>query len=166
MILETPRTKLVPFSLELIDAASAGDRLALSGLGFKTTEEWPEADLLEALPVFRELILEHGVNGFNSWVIVDNETDEVIGSLGFLGNPDEDGRVELGFGVIPGRRRRRYCSESVSALIGWAKEQEGVMSILAHCDIDNPGSRAILSRAGFRNRETDGRTMEWELEIA
>jgi [ribosomal protein S5]-alanine N-acetyltransferase len=165
MMIETERTQLMPFTIELIDAAYSKNYSKLESIGIAANQEWPEPDLLEALPVFRNLILENGINGFNSWIIKDKKTNEVIGSLGFLGNPDEKGNVEIGFGIIPSKRNKGYCIETVKELIIWVKKQKGVQCIKAQCERTNEGSKKILYKLGFGEKQEQNGLMNWEMKI-
>ena len=53
--------------------------------------------LYEALPFFRELLVKNGYAGFDSWIMVDKATRDIVGGIGFLGDPDPEGRIEIGF---------------------------------------------------------------------
>ncbi len=145
----TNRLLLIPFTTELIDAAIANDKIEMQNLGLLPTNEWPESDLIEALPFFRDLINANGINGFNSWLISEPTGREIIGSAGFIGNPDDNGNVEIGFGIVPSKRRNGYCSEAVSELIHWAFENDSVKAIIAHCNFDNEISEKVLIKCGF-----------------
>ena len=83
-----------------------------------------------------------------------------MGDIGFLGPPD-DGRVEIGFSVIPDRRRRGYASEAARRLVAWALEQPEIREVVARSDADNEASARTLAAVGFtRLDELDG-TIRW-----
>ena len=145
----TNRLILVPFTIELIDAAIANDKIEIQNIGFISNNEWPESDLIEALPFFRDLIIANGINGFNSWLVIEPTSYEIIGSAGFIGNPDDKGNIEIGFGIIPSKRRNGYCLEAVTGLIHWAFENDSVKTIIAHCNFDNENSEKVLIKCGF-----------------
>jgi [ribosomal protein S5]-alanine N-acetyltransferase len=89
----------------------------------------------------------------------------VIGSLGLIGAPDEEGRVELGFGIVPSRRGQGYCTEAVRGLLEWVKGRAEVSKLIAHCDPANAGSRNVLTKSGFTCLgEVDG-LVDWELAM-
>ena len=160
----TERLRLKPFDIDLIDAALAGDTKKICSYGYIANEEWPEPDLIEALPIFKDLIIKNGVNGFNSWIITDKATNDIIGSLGFIGNPDENGNIEIGFGVIPSKRRLGYCVESVEALIKWAFEHDCINRIVAQCDCTNFPSKKILEKIGFAMISENEGLINWVLK--
>jgi [ribosomal protein S5]-alanine N-acetyltransferase len=140
----------------------ARDYPRLRELGCRATEEWPEKDLLDALPVFELLIKMNGVDGFGSWVATDRGGDAVIGSLGFIGAPDEEGRVELGFGVVPSRRGLGYCTEAVGGMLEWLKGQGRARKVIAHCDLDNAESARVLAKSGFSRVGVKDGLATWE----
>jgi RimJ/RimL family protein N-acetyltransferase len=164
MELTTERLVIKPFDLAIIDAASEKDPGKIESLGYKVNNEWPEPDLFEVLPHFRQLIIEHGINGYGSWLILEKNTKEIIGSIGFTGNPDEYGNVEIGFGIIPSRRRKGYCLESATSLIEWAFKQENISCIKAQCDERNTVSSSILAQLGFLRITCAGNLINWEMK--
>jgi len=165
VFIETERTKIETFTLELIDAALSGNADELARLGYHGNGEWPEPDLLEALPVFRELIVENGINGFNSWLISDKKNGRIFGSIGFIGNPDETGGAEIGFGIVPGQRRKGYCLEALGALVEWAKSSKTLNHIKAQCEPANEASKKILEKSGFKMTGSIDELYQWELRF-
>jgi len=96
------------------------------------------------------------------WVIVERESSTVVGDIGFFGPPDAAGVLEVGYSIVPDRRRRGYASEAASALVTWALDQPGVEAVVAACDANNAASILTLDRVGFRRTgEADGRVL-WE----
>ena len=123
-------------------------------------EEWPLPDLLDVLPVQASSSPED--ERYGVWVIVERESSTVVGDIGFFGPPDAAGVLEVGYSIVPDRRRRGYASEAASALVTWALDQPGVEAVVAACDPDNAASILTLDRVGFRRTgEADGRVL-WE----
>ena len=103
---------------------------------------------------------------FGVWVMIERGSTTVVGDIGFMGPPGEDGDVEIGYCVIPDRRGRGYAGEAVAALVAWALTQPGVGSVSARCDVLNVPSIRVLERAGFlRSSESDGQ-IRWRLEAS
>jgi ribosomal-protein-alanine N-acetyltransferase len=145
-------------------AALPGDRLNASRLlGARLPGAWPQPDLLDVLPIQAAATPED--ERFGIWVMIERDTDIVVGDIGFLGLPD-DGIVEIGFSVIPDRRRRGYASEAAARLVTWALEQPEISEVVARSDADNEASARTLSAAGFtRVDELDG-TIRWRRAVA
>lgn len=163
MEIKTENLVIKTFGIELIDAAINKDYKKIIELGFYVNDDWPEPDLLDALPFFRDLLTENGENGFNSWLITDIHTSEILGSAGFIGEPDNNGTVEIGFGILPSYRRKGYCVQSVAELIKWAFNQNDVRKIIAKCETTNSASIAVLSKLGFTQSGREDELLVWEL---
>jgi [ribosomal protein S5]-alanine N-acetyltransferase len=72
-----------------------------------------------------------------------------IGTLGFHGPPDAQGRVEVGYRIEPPYRRRGYTSEAVRALFDWAAREHGIRRFVASVSPTNGPSLALIRGLGF-----------------
>lgn len=162
LALQTTRLELRPLPAAAAGALPEDRSTAARLLGAALSPDWPQPDLLDVLPM-----QAGGVPGgerFGVWVIIERELTTVVGDIGFMGPPGEDGSVEIGYSVIPDRRGRGYASEVVRVLAAWALAQHGVGSVTARCDVLNVPSIRILERAGFvRSGESHGQ-IRWRLE--
>lgn len=155
MTITTKRLIIKPFTIDLINAALTQDKNVYKKIDIIPNKEWPEPDLQEAMDYFRTELLRNGVTGFGSWIIL-NEAKEIIGSIGFLGEP-VNGVVEIGFGIIPSKRKNGFCEESIHALCNWAIKSTNVQTIIAHCNTENIASKNVLIKCGFLiTNETNG----------
>lgn len=136
-------------------AALPGDRdRAAAVLGAALPASWPQADLLDILSMQASADPEDEPYGI--WVMVERATNSVVGDIGFMG-PPVDGVVEIGFSVVPERRRLGFASEAAAALVDWARGQPGVDRVAAKCGSDNDASIGVLERSGFvRTAEAEG----------
>jgi ribosomal-protein-alanine N-acetyltransferase len=148
------RVVVTPLPVEAA-AALPGDRPAASRwIGASLPEDWPQADLFDVLPIQAAASPED--EPFGVWLIIERDTNTIVGDIGFLGPPD-DGAVEIGFSVIVDRRRRGYASEAAGLLVAWAFRQPGINVVVARSDPDNIASARTLAAVGFsRLDETDG----------
>ncbi|GED16042.1 GNAT family N-acetyltransferase [Aneurinibacillus migulanus] len=167
MNLETKRLLLKTLDLDLIEAAAKRDTQAIEALGYKTNGEWPGPDFFEALPYFRELLIKNnGTKGFDSWIIVAKDTQEIVGGIGFLGDPDPDGIIEMGFATNESHRRKGYCFEAAQKLLQWAVNQDAVKCITARCEPDNIGSKNVLMKLEFQIDHRDAKLIYWKYRKA
>lgn len=74
----------------------------------------------------------------------------VVGSVGFHGPPDAQGRLEVGYSVDPPYRRKGFAREAVQALFDWAYLSHGITRFLASISPDNEPSLALAAGFGFR----------------
>jgi len=159
--LVTDRTILFPIDIEMINAISNGTKNSFSE--YYCNEEWPENDLKEAFPVFEKLLTENGIDGFNVWLIVEKKGNQIIGSAGYMGKPDNEGNIEIGFGIIPSKRGKGFCYEAVKALLEWGLCHDEVNGIIARCDKSNMVSRKTILKLGFEYLGDTEDLMTWKL---
>ena len=156
---ETDRLLIV-----LMPAAAAAalplDRAEAARLvGAHLPDAWPLPDLLDILPI--QAAATPQTEPFGVWLIVERATNTVAGDIGFLG-PPADGHVELGFSVIPDRRRRGYASEAARAIVQWVLLQPGVGVVVARSDVENEASARTLTSAGFRRLDERDGVVHWQ----
>jgi GNAT superfamily N-acetyltransferase len=92
-----------------------------------------------------------------------------IGTIGFHGAPDDQGRVEVGYRVEPEYRRQGFASESVRALFDWAANEHGIHRFIASVSPSNEPSLRLVEGFGFRETgshmdEIDGLELEFEAD--
>ncbi|BFH60559.1 GNAT family N-acetyltransferase [Paenibacillus azoreducens] len=162
MKLETNRLILQTLDLDLMDAAAKRDARAIEALGYKTNGEWPGQDFYEALPFFRELLVKNnGTRGFDSWIIVTKTDREIVGGIGFLGEPEEGGMIEIGFATNESQQRKGYCYEAATELLAWATGQNEVKKVTARCEPGNTASQKVLEKLGFSIDRRDDDFIYW-----
>lgn len=72
-----------------------------------------------------------------------------IGAGGFKGAPDASGTVEIGYSIVPERRRRGYAREAVDGWLAKAFADPRVARVIAHTLAELEPSIAVLRSAGF-----------------
>lgn len=82
------------------------------------------------------------------WFIVQKSDQTAMGELAFYGTPNDDGAIEIGYGLNPAFQGMGYMTEAVHALCTWALAQPEVTAVLAETT-NNPKSAETLKRAGF-----------------
>jgi len=97
--------------------------------------------------------------------IILHKADQIaIGGIGFHGPPDEAGRVEIGYNIIPAYEGQGYATEMARRVIDWAFQTPGIQVITAQCLDDNLGSIRVLEKAGMLRLPPEGHTLKWELQ--
>jgi RimJ/RimL family protein N-acetyltransferase len=105
------------------------------------------------------------------FAVVHRDDERVIGSASFKGAPDDDGVVEIAYGIAPGYQGRGYATEVAKALVAFALERVDVTSIRAHTLPENNASGRVLSKSGFHHLgevvdPEDGLVWRWERAVA
>ena len=157
--LHTDRLELRPLPAAAAKALP-GDRATAAGLlGAALAPDWPLPDLLDVLP--SQAAAEADSERFGVWAIVESASQTVIGDAGFMGPPGPDRSLEIGFSLVPDRRRKGYAGEAVRALVPWALRQPGVSAVDARCDPANVASVRVLERAGFSLIGEEAGKLHW-----
>ena len=82
-------------------------------------------------------------------VVIDTESQEIVGHAGFHGPPDQNGMVEVGYTIHPDYRRRGYASAALGALISYAANDIDTKTVRASVSPDNAASMATITPFGF-----------------
>jgi [ribosomal protein S5]-alanine N-acetyltransferase len=161
----TERLILIPFTTQICKNIINDDFSNLFKIGLKKGKSWPDNDVIETLPkIINNLSKVKSPTGFESWMIVKNDSLEIIGDLGFKGFNYEEGSADIGYGIIKEERRKGYAEEAVLALIKWAFSKEFVKEITARCLIDNVSSINLLEKLKFIEEEKDNEMVYWSLQ--
>jgi len=143
----TSRLVLEPVGEEQAGAIARGEVDDL-----RAARGWPHADTADGLSLV-------GPGAAEAWLVTREGV--VIGDAGTHGPPDEEGDVEIGFGLAESCRGLGYASELVPALAQTLLARADVRRLVAREVLaDNVRSRRALERAGFR-LEREERGLAW-----
>lgn len=110
-----------------------------------------------------ELKEDPALQGWGVWLAIRQDNGKPVGDLGFKGRPDQDGVVEVGYGIIPDEQNQGLATEAVDALIGWAFSSGEATKVIAECLADNVASIKVLRKLGMRESGRDQGLIYWEL---
>ena len=85
---------------------------------------------------------------YTAWGMYQNDSGDFVGDLCFKGLP-ENGRPEIGYGILEKYWNQGYTTEAVRAACRWALAQPGVTAVEAETDPGNAASQAVLCKVGF-----------------
>jgi RimJ/RimL family protein N-acetyltransferase len=168
--IETARLQLVPYSpaqqLALLESVEAFERTiglrAADGLrDFMVSGEVSPAYLAR---LRASEAADPWVHGF---AVVHRESRSVVGGAGFKGPPDDDGMVEIAYGIVPLHQGQGLATEAAGALMTFASNDGRVRLLRAHTRPTPNASTRVLTKCGFvRTGEVvdpeDGRVWRWE----
>ena len=88
--------------------------------------------------------------GSGMFKIVDGETGEAVGSVGYWERAWRDGQVyELGWSVLPAFQGRGLARLATAQVIALARAEDRLRFVHAFPSVDNAPSNAICRRLGF-----------------
>jgi len=155
----TERLELTPLPARAAAALPQNREEASRALGVGLPAEWPHPGLWGLAQ--RQANVSTDAERFGIWVMIERNSGSVIGDIGFHGPPDDAGTIEIGYSVIPDRRRHGFATEAANALIAWALSQHDVRLIVACCDPNNAASICTLERIGFRRSGEANGEIRW-----
>jgi RimJ/RimL family protein N-acetyltransferase len=173
--LQTARLTLKPYTpaqlLALCEGVSEFEECVGGGVRAGTgLREFFVSD--EVSPMWLERL--RSARGPDPWVfgfaVIHDEDQCVIGAASFKGPPDDDGVVEIAYGIVPAYQGQGYATEAATALIAFAVERVDVCTIRAHTTPDNNPSMRVLAKSGFQLvgdviDEEDGLVSRWERPV-
>ena len=99
------------------------------------------------------------------WTLISKTENRMVGDLCFVGEPDANGQVEIGYGTYNHFQKKGFMTEAVGGMIGWAGRQPGVLSIFAATEKANAASFAVLEKNGFVKIGETEDLFQWRLML-
>lgn len=152
-MIETERLFIKPLTYEQLIKYLRHDNSLETELNLSTSfSRSISADLKEAL---ENTILPNVADSTRNylystlWTLISKADKKMIGDLCFMGEPNENGEIEIGYGTHEEFRNKGFMTEAVSSIIKWAKEQPDIRAITASTDKTNRASISILQKNNF-----------------
>jgi RimJ/RimL family protein N-acetyltransferase len=82
-------------------------------------------------------------------VAVLRESMEIIGSAGFHNLPDENGMIEIGFGIDPTFQNEGYGKQLLHGMWNWVVKEPGVKTLRYTVSPTNLISKQIIQKLEF-----------------
>jgi len=142
-------TRIEPVSLEHVEALIEGDDVFAARFGMPVAPGY--LDFPEALPRTRDELVHGMPSEWYSHLIIDAETNTVVGFGGYKG-PPTDGEVEIGYSVAPSWQRRGHATAAARLLIENARDA-GVTRVCAYTLPETNASTRVLTRCGLTMTE-------------
>jgi len=146
----TARLRLEPLMPETLEALLSRDRRAAERAQGRLLPEdlfEPGDDFFLKIQLSRMTFRPSG-RGWCARAIVREQDGVVIGHCGFHGPPEDVGRAEIGYTVLPPYRGQGYAVESAQGLVDWARAH-GETVVFASVSPGNAPSLAVVEKLGF-----------------
>lgn len=165
-MLETERLIIRPLTYpQLVKYIKADGSLELE-LNLNNTTRTISSELKEAL---EETILPNVSDKskdylYNTiWTLISKSANKMVGDLCIVGEPNEFGEIEIGYGTYDEFRGNGFMTEAVCGLINWASSQPKVTSIVASTEKNNIASFTILQKNSFVKISETEDLFNWKL---
>ena len=146
-MIETPRLIIRPLTHEQLIKYIRNDQSLEKELNLSTTEREISLELKEAL---EQAILPSVANQTKNflfatlWTAISKNQKLMVGDLCFVGEPNHNGEIEIGYGTYKAFRNKGFMTEAVNGMIQWAKGQPSIKSIVASTRKNNQASYSVL----------------------
>jgi RimJ/RimL family protein N-acetyltransferase len=167
-MIETERLIIKPLTYGQLVKYIRLDNSLEAELNLNATSRTISSDLKEAL---EQTILPNVADSNKNylfstiWTLISKEENKMVGDLCFVGEPNEEGEIEIGYGTYEEFRKRGFMTEAVSGIIKWAEEQSEIKSIIASTLKSNIDSFSVLEKNNFIKSGETETLYNWQLKI-
>jgi [ribosomal protein S5]-alanine N-acetyltransferase len=167
-MIETERLILKPLTYEQLVKYTKCDNSLETELNLNTTSRTISPELKEA---FEQTILPNVADKTKDylystlWTAISKTENKMIGDLCIVGEPNENGEIEIGYGTYDEFQGKGFMTEIVSRIIEWAKTQEKVKSVIASTDKKNIASFKVLEKNNFTKIGETETVFNWKVII-
>jgi len=157
--IESDRLRLIPLSAAQLEFLLTRPDQLEAELGFSISRPVLSPPVVRhAIRVKQQRLFSSPADEFpwhTYWLMVIPTDPFGAGLIGFKGIPDQNGMVEIGYGIDPVFRRRGYTTEATRSMVDWALQRPPCLAVTAWTDKDNSASVRVLEKVGMRiARET------------
>ncbi len=150
--LVTARLRLVPITLEAIEAVLDHDRARAEAIvGAAFPRAWPnDALIAQGFPFSREALrADPDTRLWGDSLVLLRDEPRVVGSVVFHGHPG-DGVAEVAYGSAETARRQGYAIEATTAAVEWALAQDGIQAVQATTFPWHLASLGVIKQLGMQ----------------
>ncbi|MGK7935705.1 MAG: GNAT family N-acetyltransferase [Xenococcaceae cyanobacterium] len=155
-----------PCSIQHLEMLIAGKERFFDKFGISVADDY------ELVPELLQFSLKNLREGTISprWLthmLILNEPRIMIGLVGYKGNPDEEGVVEIGYSIATSYQGRGFATQAARILIDRAFSTGEVKVVRAHTLPQENPSTSVLKKVGMTfigefEDEEDGKVWRWE----
>ncbi len=167
-MIETERLFLVPLSFDQLIKYISNDNSLEEELLLKSTTREISCELKEALEnTILPSVQDPEKNFLYStlWTAILKEENKMVADLCFVGEPNDTGEIEIGYGTYEAFRNKGIMTEALGGMIKWAKGQSEVKTILASTEKENIASFSTLIKNNFIKLNETETMFHWGLNI-
>jgi [ribosomal protein S5]-alanine N-acetyltransferase len=168
-MVETSRLTITPLNYRQLELYIQGEgklekefRLTITGRTVAPDIKERVIDLI--LPKVKAAIADEYFF-YTFWIVIEKATKVIVAELGFKGEPNKNGEIEIGYGTMHEQRKKGYMTEAVGGMIDWAKQRADIKYILAETDENNLASIKVLKKNKFRFFDRREKMKWWKIRV-
>lgn len=150
--IETERLILIPLTAKELELLIMSIDKFEETIGYSYDGENLQEEMgtifAEQIPMVANAKEEYIFNTF--WMMVLKENMKIIGSIGFKELPNEQGEVEINYGINPRYWKKGYATEAVSAFSEWAFTSKKIIKVNAEVEDNNIASQKVLEKSNYK----------------
>lgn len=147
-MIKTPNLNLIIADLSHREALARGKQALGDLLGVTIPESWPTFPEAFGLPMDEETVRQTNA-GWMGYLFLHPQDGVLVGNGGFVGEPDEDGTVEIGYEIASEYWNRGFATEAVRGFLDHAFSQPNVQKVIAHTLGSKNASNSVLQKVGM-----------------
>jgi RimJ/RimL family protein N-acetyltransferase len=167
-MIETERLIIKPLTYNQLEKYILNDNSLEQELNLNETSRSISAELKEALEqTILPNVADTSKNYLYStlWTIISKKDNKMVGDLCFVGTPNADGEIEIGYGTYDIFAGNGYMTEAVGGMISWAKKQPEIRAIVAGTEKQNTASFRVLEKNGFEKTGETETLFKWRFQL-
>jgi ribosomal-protein-alanine N-acetyltransferase len=164
--LESDRLQMIPLYKDNLRLLIEDRQKMEENLGLVISNVENEDSVKDAMKTSLQNVTENTEDylWFTFWVIVLKEENRIIGGLCFKNRPNNNGEVEIGYGIQEEYRCKGYMTEALKEIIRWAFAFDCVSAVIAETEKTNLPSHRVLEKVGMRNYGKRKKMIWWKIE--
>ena len=168
MELSTERLKIIPLTLQQFKLLLDGIDKMEKELKLSASNECLDGHTQEAMEGLYQEAVKNEDRYFwcTNWQIILKSENKAIGSACFMKCPDENGEVEIGYGINSTYQNNGYMTEAAQGICEWAINQHDVSIIIAETEKDNIASHRVLQKCGMEKYKETDEEIWWRMKVA
>ncbi|HCE56525.1 MAG TPA: N-acetyltransferase [Prolixibacteraceae bacterium] len=167
-MIETERLIIKPLTYIQLEKYIKNDNSLEEELNLNETSRSISAELKEAL---EQTILPNVADSSKYslystlWTLISKKDNKMVGDLCFVGAPNAEGEIEIGYGTYEIFAGLGFMTEAVGGMISWAKNQPEILAIFADTEKQNTASFRVLEKNGFVMTGETETLLKWKLRL-
>ena len=166
-MIETERLIIKPLTYPQLEKYIRNDNSLEQELNLNKTSRSISPELKEALEqTILPNVADTSKNYLYStlWTIISKKDNKMVGDLCFVGAPNAEGEVEIGYGTYNAFEGKGFMTEAVGGMILWAEKQPEIRAIIADTEKQNTASFRVLEKNGFVKTGETENLIRWKLK--